>query len=116
MNQRSVAVTGANGQIGRLVIAALANCNFRVTALVRGHESLSGCITVGDWLASKSAMTVLQDAHAVIHLAGSLNPSDHDYNKANITPTANNSLLRTRLRHAAEFYTLGGSLHASWAH
>ncbi len=87
MNPASVVVTGANGQIGRSTLLALARGGVRPTALVRGHESLVDCTTVGDWLASDVALGAIRGADAVVHLAGSLNPPDGDYENANVAPT-----------------------------
>jgi len=87
MYPASVVVTGANGQIGRSTLVALENSGVRPTALVRGRESLADCTTVGDWLASDVALRVIRGAEAVVHLAGTLNPPDRDYEHANIAPT-----------------------------
>ena len=83
----SVVVTGANGQIGRSTLAVLAKSGVKPTALVRGRESLADCTTVGDWLASDVALRAIRGAEAVVHLAGTLNPPDGDYENANIIPT-----------------------------
>ena len=87
MYPASVVVTGANGQIGRSTLVALAKAGVRPTALVRGRESLADCTTVGDWLASDVALDAIRGAEAVVHLAGTLNPPDRDYEHANIAPT-----------------------------
>lgn len=83
----SVVVTGANGQIGRSTLVALAKRGVKLTALVRGRESLADCTTVGDWLASDIALGAIRGAEAVVHLAGTLNPPDRNYENANIAPT-----------------------------
>src|SRR6266542_917514 len=83
----SVLVTGANGQIGRSTLIALVKSGVRPTALVRGRESLADCTTVGDWLTSDVALDAIRGAEAVVHLAGTLNPPDRNYENANIAPT-----------------------------
>jgi uncharacterized protein YbjT (DUF2867 family) len=83
----SVVVTGANGQVGRSTLVALAKSGIKPTALVRSHETLADCTTVGDWLASDVALGAIREADAVVHLAGALNPPDRDYENANIAPT-----------------------------
>src|SRR5512141_352718 len=83
----SVVVTGANGQIGRSTLIALVKSGVRPTALVRGRENVADCTTVGDWLASDVALRVIRGAETVVHLAGTLNPPDRDYEHANIAPT-----------------------------
>ena len=66
----SVVVTGANGQIGRSTLVALAKNGVKSTALVRGRDSLANCTTVGNWLASDIAFDAIREAEAVVHLAG----------------------------------------------
>jgi nucleoside-diphosphate-sugar epimerase len=83
----SFVVTGANGQIGRSTLVALAKSGVKPTALVRGRESLADCATVGDWLASDVALAAIREADTVVHLAGTLNPPDGNYENANIAPT-----------------------------
>lgn len=86
MDQDSIVITGANGQVGRLTAEFLEEGGSRVTALVRKKENLNNGITIGDWLTSSAAVSSIRESEAVIHLAGSLNPPDHDYEKANVTP------------------------------
>lgn len=86
MYPRSVVVTGANGQIGRSTLLALAKGGVKPTALVRGRESLADCATVIGWLASDAALGAIREAEAVVHLAGALKPPDGDYENANIAP------------------------------
>src|SRR5215471_6115138 len=83
----SLVITGATGQVGRAAIDALVRRGIRPTALVRGSEQLEGCTTITDWLASDLATAAIENATMIIHLAGNLNPPDHDYERANILPT-----------------------------
>lgn len=80
-------ITGATGQVGRALIDALVRRGIRPTALVRGSGQLEGCTTISDWLTSDRAVTAIERAPIVVHLAGALNPADHDYERANVVPT-----------------------------
>ena len=87
MEVGSLVITGATGQVGRTTIDALVRRGIRPTALVRGNRQLEGCTTISDWLASDRAVAAIERALTVVHLAGTLNPADHDYERANILPT-----------------------------
>ena len=87
MEGSSPVITGATGQVGRATIEALVRRGIRPTALVRGSERLDGCTTISDWLTSDLATAAIENAAVIIHLAGALNPPDHDYERANILPT-----------------------------
>ena len=87
MENDSVVVTGATGQVGRATIDALVRRDIRPTALVRRDESFADCTTISDWLNSDRAFTAIACAQTVVHLAGTLNPADHNYERANIIPT-----------------------------
>ena len=87
MEVGSPVITGATGQVGRATIDALVRRGIRPTALVRGNGQLEGCTTISDWLASDRAVAAIERALTVVHLAGTLNPADHDYERANILPT-----------------------------
>lgn len=87
MRDDSVLITGATGQVGRATIEALLQRGVKPTALVRRDAPLEGCATISDWLTSERAFTAIQRATVVVHLAGNLNPPDHDYERANIVPT-----------------------------
>lgn len=87
MALNSAVITGGNGQVGRITAESLGKEGTQVTALVRKAGNLNNCNTIGDWLTSSEAVSAIQKAEAVIHLAGSLNPPDHDYQKANIATT-----------------------------
>src|SRR5262245_34776811 len=83
----SLVITGATGQVGRATIDALVRRGIRPTALVSGSEQLEGCTTITDWLVSDRATVAIENATIIVHLAGNLNPPDHDYERANILPT-----------------------------
>jgi nucleoside-diphosphate-sugar epimerase len=85
--EESPVITGATGQLGRATIDALVRRGIRPTALVRGSEQLEGCTTITDWLVSDLATAAIENATIIVHLAGNLNPPDHDYERANILPT-----------------------------
>ncbi|MGH9868156.1 MAG: NAD-dependent epimerase/dehydratase family protein [Candidatus Polarisedimenticolia bacterium] len=87
MEEGSLVITGATGQVGRATIDALVRRGVRPTALVRRDGQLEGSDTISDWLASDRALAAIQRASTVVHLAGTLNPPDHDYERANILPT-----------------------------
>ena len=87
MEEGSPVITGATGQVGRATIEALVRRGIRPIALVRADEQLEGCTTISDWLASDRAVAAIERAQTVVHLAGTLNPADHDYERANIVPT-----------------------------
>jgi NADH dehydrogenase len=84
--ERSVLITGATGQVGGAAIQTLARQGRRLTALVRQGRQLSGCTVISDWLVSDEAAAALRQAEAIVHLAGTLNPPDHDYERANVLP------------------------------
>src|SRR5262245_38423016 len=85
--EESAVITGATGQVGRATIDAFVRRGIRPTALVRGSEQLAGCTTITDWLVSDLATAAIENATIIVHLAGNLNPPDHDYERANILPT-----------------------------
>lgn len=86
MFPRSVVVTGANGQVGRRLLVELVRRGIMPTALVREPFSVEGCRSIPNWLAVDAARDAIRGAETVVHLAGTLNPSDHDYMKANVLP------------------------------
>ena len=87
MEEGSPVITGATGQVGRATIDALVRRGIRPTALIRGTAQLEGCVTISDWLVSDRAVAAIERAPTVVHLAGTLNPADRDYERANILPT-----------------------------
>ncbi len=111
MALNSVVITGANGQVGRITAESLGKGGTQVTALVRKEENLNHCITIGDWLTSSEAVSAIQGAESLIHLAGSLNPPDHDYQKANIATTKRlvDSLEGSRVRRLIFLSYVGAS-------
>ncbi|HOS99783.1 MAG TPA: NAD-dependent epimerase/dehydratase family protein [Acidobacteriota bacterium] len=86
MFPRSVVVTGANGQVGGRLLAELVQRGIMPTALVRKAFVVEGCRSIANWLVVDAARDVIRTAEAVVHLAGALNPPDHDYMKANVLP------------------------------
>jgi len=85
--KNSVLITGVTGQVGRTTIDVLVRRGIRATALIRRDQPLEGCVTISNWLTSERAVTAIGHAEVVVHLAGNLNPRDHDYERANVGPT-----------------------------
>src|SRR5262245_40912520 len=114
MEGSSPVITGATGQVGRATIDALVRRGLRPIALVRGSEQLEGCTTITDWLVSDLATAAIENAATIIHLAGNLNPADHDYEQANILPTQRvaRALGRARLRCLVFLSYVGASEHS----
>jgi NADH dehydrogenase len=108
---RSWIVTGATGQVGRRTVAALVDRGHAPTALVRGAETVKGCATVSEWLTSDEAIATIRQAETIIHLAGTLSPPDHDYERANIVPTERiaKALTPTRVRRVVFLSYVGAS-------
>lgn len=77
-------ITGASGQVGRALVAALAARGVRATALVRSPAQLNGCYECVDWIAAPAAERALAAAAAGVHLAGNLKPASGDYRSANV--------------------------------
>src|SRR4030095_7912370 len=86
MDEGSPVITDATVQIGRATINALVRRGIRPTALIRGSAQLEGCATISDWLVSDRAVAAIERAPTVVHLAGTLNPADRGYERANIVP------------------------------
>lgn len=87
MDIGSIAVTGANGQVGRALVKALSGRAREVACLVRRKSEPGGCRQVTDWMHADQALEALSQAEEVVHLAGTLNPKGHDYESANIATT-----------------------------
>lgn len=87
MDVGSIAVTGANGQVGRALLEALSGLAKEVVCLVRRESDLGGCRQVTGWMHADQALEALSQAGGVVHLAGTLNPRGHDYESANIATT-----------------------------
>ncbi len=73
-----ILVTGAGGNIGRLMIPALLDAGYAVTAFDRGfrHESAADRVIEGDGRDEDAVRGALRDVSQVIHLAGRPGP-DH---------------------------------------
>lgn len=82
---RRVAVTGASGQVGRGLLAALDAAGIRAVALTRRPAELPAERVVVDALDGHEASEVLAEAEAVVHLAGALRPgAGESYESANV--------------------------------
>jgi nucleoside-diphosphate-sugar epimerase len=47
---------------------------------------MQGCTIIPDWLTPDRATSAIRQARIVVHLAGTLNPPGHDYERANLEP------------------------------
>ena len=70
----TVAVTGANGLVGRALLKRLQQTEMRVFALTRGPVELPADRLVTTPLDAPAAQTALKEANYVIHLAGTFFP------------------------------------------
>ncbi|MBI2619226.1 MAG: NAD-dependent epimerase/dehydratase family protein [Ignavibacteriales bacterium] len=83
-----IAVTGANGQVGRAVLERLQDFSVETIALTREPGNLPARRTLVCGLDSDRAFKAMHEADAVIHLAGTLNPrSSNTYYAANVATT-----------------------------
>lgn len=84
---QTIVVTGANGQVGQQLLKALQGQYSEVIALVRQPADLPATEVVTNWVNSLQAQHVIARADAIVHLAGTLNPENGDYNSANLHST-----------------------------
>ena len=82
-----VVITGANGQVGQLLLRALQDRSAATVALVRTPQVLPATNVIPDWLNSPQAQIAIAAAEAVVHLAGNLKPKSKDYIAANLNTT-----------------------------
>jgi nucleoside-diphosphate-sugar epimerase len=111
----TVAVTGADGQVGRALLGALEGSRARVTALCRRPSALRAGRVVSGPLEAPAAVEALRDADYVIHLAGALRPRSGDsYEDANAgTARAVASAVReSRVRRILYVSYVGAGLEA----
>ncbi len=87
MELKTVVVTGANGQVGKQLLAALQGQCQASIALVRNSIELPATEVISDWRNSFKAREAISKADAIVHLAGTLKPSRGDYISANIKTT-----------------------------
>jgi len=75
---RTVAVTGADGRIGRRVVGQLAEAGYRVRGLDRRPGSQQAEYIVGDMVDDDALASLVRGADVVVHLAAlmSWNPAD----------------------------------------
>ncbi len=83
----SVVVTGANGQVGRALLTALADTPWKTVALCRSPTKVPADLVISNWLINPQAPAVITQAQVVVHLAGTLQPLNGDYQTANRYPT-----------------------------
>jgi uncharacterized protein YbjT (DUF2867 family) len=81
-----VVVTGANGQVGRALLARLAQKGVPATAIVRRQADLPAARLVAGGLGSPAAAAAVREAAVVVHLAGALRPGRGNYRAANVEP------------------------------
>lgn len=86
----TVAVTGADGRIGRRVVRQLAEAGYRVRGLDRRAGSEAAEYVVGDLADEQALATLLAGADVVVHLAALMSWADSDgpaVFDANVTAT-----------------------------
>lgn len=74
----TVAITGANGQVGRALLERLATLSVRTVALTRSPAKLPASEFISGPLDSYEALFALRRANIVVHLAGTLRPVGKD--------------------------------------
>lgn len=83
----TIAVTGANGNVGRKLLVELRARGHRTIALVRHRIELPADTVVADWTTSPDAERALASCDAIVHLAGTLvGRSAADFATANVSP------------------------------
>lgn len=84
-----VAVTGANANLGRMLLPRLVEINTNVIALVRSPTELPTERVICDWMSSPVAMQAMQNADVIVHLSGGLFVKNAKaYHAANVETTA----------------------------
>jgi len=83
----NIAVTGANGQVGTRLLERLQDDGINVTGLARRSSGVACEHVVADWMHADKAAEAIASAEAIVHLAGTLAPTDGDYEAANVGPT-----------------------------
>ena len=80
-----IAVTGADGSVGRAVLERLLGTRARTIALTRGVHELPSTRTVVGPLDSPGAEVAIKESDYVVHLAGTLYPlGANSYHAANV--------------------------------
>jgi nucleoside-diphosphate-sugar epimerase len=109
----SVAVTGADGFVGRRLMAALGATGAYTAALVRRPADVVARRVLAGPLDASWAQEALEDADWIVHLAGALRPDGASYWDANVEPAA--AVARAVRRGAARRVVLlsyvGASVH-----
>ena len=83
----TIAVTGANGHVGRKLLPELRSRGYRTVALLRRSIDLPADSVVTEWMTSPEAERVLATCDAVVHLSGGLEGrSAADFEAANTAP------------------------------
>jgi NADH dehydrogenase len=84
----SVVVTGANGQIGRALLARLAGGPLQTVALVQGAHYVHARRLLSGALHAPPSAQALDEADVIVHLAGALRPlPPNTYRAANVHTT-----------------------------
>lgn len=118
---RRILITGANGQVGRRLTAALTSRGEMVRGLVRSPEAQAALADLGaevrlvDWTQTDSLRRAAVDCQIIFHLAGSLSATHwNGYREANFQTTIH--LLRAVPATAAErFFLLSYPLASAYA-
>ncbi len=118
MKLGSIVVTGANGQVGRQLVASLQGQCSRLVALVRNPIDLPATEVITDWMNSPKAREAIAQADVVVHLAGNLKPEHGDYVSANIktTEAVVSALNQDKIQRVVFLSYVGASVYASNAY
>jgi NADH dehydrogenase len=68
----AIAVTGANGLVGRMLLQQLQKTKAKVIALVRSPAELPAERVICNWMSSPKAMQAMQKADVIVHLCRGL--------------------------------------------
>jgi NADH dehydrogenase len=87
-NRVSLAVTGADGQVGRALLERLADRGVETIALTREAANLPAGRVIAGPLDAPAAQAALREAEVIVHLAGTLHPTGRNsYHAANVATT-----------------------------
>lgn len=113
MSGLTVAVTGATGFIGHVLLQALVKDGWKVRALTRRSQTGSGSITWihGDLNDPISLENLVRGVSAVVHCAGQVRGSSLDeFTRTNVEGTANLMRASTEQDSAPRFLLISLSL------
>jgi NADH dehydrogenase len=111
----SVVVTGADGFVGRRLMAALSGAFRHTVALVRQPCHLKASRVLAGPLDATWATEALEDADLVVHLAGALQPVGCSYRDANVATAAAvaHAVRHSAVRRIVSLSNVGASVDSS---